>query len=98
MAAVATVLVWTAEYFAVRYTPGQCNVSLKCLALGPCFVWSLIPPMNFMENRKGSFVVASMYGALVAMIFLELVNPTKDSWINAMLWVGYVYTVPRTIL
>ena len=55
------------------------------------FMLGIISPINFMENRKGSLVVACMFGALAALIFREVLAPTGETFIDATVYLALLY-------
>eukprot|EP00041_Stephanoeca_diplocostata_P005251 m.58859 g.58859 ORF g.58859 m.58859 type:complete len:943 (-) comp15657_c0_seq16:1812-4640(-) len=94
---VITLLIWTAER---RRTRGDGAPLLACdsfykhpkfIFKDLFFMFAILSPINFMENRKGSIVVACMFGTLSALIFREIINPTGSQFVGATLWLFLLY-------
>lgn len=96
MAALAvTLLVWLSERWELRLIrPSFSLPSSPTSALKDTFCcFSLVPPINFMENRKGSLVVATMFGCLASLIFRQIVAPTQKSLLESFGWLALMYPV-----
>eukprot|EP00038_Savillea_parva_P000810 m.98816 g.98816 ORF g.98816 m.98816 type:complete len:1089 (+) comp10280_c0_seq1:404-3670(+) len=60
--------------------------------LKDCFFFlNILSPVNLMENRRGSMVVASIFGTLAALIFTEIVQPNGAQFLRATLWLFLIY-------
>eukprot|EP00729_Bicosta_minor_P008931 gene8931-35410_t len=54
-------------------------------------MFGLIPPLNFMENRKGSIIVSCFLGTLASLIFREVAIPTRQGFQGALYWLFLLY-------
>lgn len=55
------------------------------------FFLNILSPVNLMENRRGSVVVACIFGTLAALIFTEIVQPNGAQFLRATLWLFLLY-------
>ena len=55
------------------------------------FFLNILSPVNLMENRMGSVVVACIFGTLAALIFTEIVQPDGAQFMSAIFWLFLLY-------
>eukprot|EP00040_Diaphanoeca_grandis_P015948 m.81997 g.81997 ORF g.81997 m.81997 type:complete len:983 (+) comp25477_c2_seq1:183-3131(+) len=84
MAAVVTLVIWATEWKSKSPIDRACCESItkhpKYIVKDAFFMFGIISPINFMENRNGSLVVACMFGSLAALIFKEIMNPNGQTF------------------
>lgn len=90
---VITVILWISELLSGKRPMWGDSKTAAGLLKNMFCMFGLIRPINFMENRKGSFVVACMFGTLASLIFREVVNPTDTSFVKACFWTALLYPV-----
>jgi hypothetical protein len=55
------------------------------------FFLNILSPVNLMENRKGSVMVAAIFGTLAALIFTEILQPNGAQFLRAIFWLFLIY-------
>jgi len=63
----------------------------KFLLKDVAFFLNILSPVNLMENRRGSVVVACIFGTLAALIFTEIVQPNGAQFLRATFWLFLLY-------
>ena len=83
-------VLWLSERWEQRHSRAF-SISQETWFSDVACMFGLIPPLNFMENRKGSIIVSCFFGTLASLIFREVAIPTKEGFAGALYWLFLLY-------